>query len=129
MWMRGGTSKGLMFRREDLPADRADWDPIFLKLMGSPDPNGRQLLERRFVTSAPKPVQLFAFGAGRSVLVISETGPGKAYLYDSAYRLVGGQPFDSHAATVGLSYDAEAGTYQLFRILGAELRRLALRME
>lgn len=41
--MRGGTSKGLIFRAEDLPGDRADWAPIFLAAMGSPDSNGRQL--------------------------------------------------------------------------------------
>ncbi len=41
--MRGGTSKAIMFRAGDLPADRADWAPIFLSAMGSPDPNGRQL--------------------------------------------------------------------------------------
>jgi 2-methylaconitate cis-trans-isomerase PrpF len=41
--MRGGTSKAVMFRREDLPADPKDWEPIFLQVMGSPDPNGRQL--------------------------------------------------------------------------------------
>jgi 2-methylaconitate cis-trans-isomerase PrpF len=43
VFMRGGTSKAVMFRREDLPADPKDWDPIFLEVMGSPDPNGRQL--------------------------------------------------------------------------------------
>lgn len=43
VFMRGGTSKGLMLRRQDLPADQADWAPIFLAAMGSPDPNGRQL--------------------------------------------------------------------------------------
>jgi 2-methylaconitate cis-trans-isomerase PrpF len=43
VFMRGGTSKAVMFRRDDLPADRKDWDPIFLEVMGSPDPNGRQL--------------------------------------------------------------------------------------
>lgn len=43
VFMRGGTSKAVMFRREDLPADRKDWDPIFRQVMGSPDPNGRQL--------------------------------------------------------------------------------------
>jgi 2-methylaconitate cis-trans-isomerase PrpF len=41
--MRGGTSKALMFRAADLPADRRSWGPIFLAAMGSPDPNGRQL--------------------------------------------------------------------------------------
>jgi 2-methylaconitate isomerase len=43
VFMRGGTSKAVMFRRDDLPADRSAWDPIFLEVMGSPDPNGRQL--------------------------------------------------------------------------------------
>lgn len=43
VFMRGGTSKAVMFRRSDLPPDRTLWDRIFLKVMGSPDPNGRQL--------------------------------------------------------------------------------------
>jgi 2-methylaconitate cis-trans-isomerase PrpF len=36
--MRGGTSKGLMFHKKDLPADQHEWDEIFLKAMGNPDP-------------------------------------------------------------------------------------------
>lgn len=36
--MRGGTSKGCLFKREDLPEDRKEWDQIFLQVMGSPDP-------------------------------------------------------------------------------------------
>ena len=43
IFMRGGTSKALVLHRADLPADQADWTPIFLAAMGSPDPNGRQL--------------------------------------------------------------------------------------
>jgi 2-methylaconitate cis-trans-isomerase PrpF len=43
VFMRGGTSKALMFKRADLPADRAQWDRLLLGAMGSPDPNGRQL--------------------------------------------------------------------------------------
>lgn len=35
--MRGGTSKGLVFRREDLPADPALRDAVLLAAMGSPD--------------------------------------------------------------------------------------------
>lgn len=42
-FIRGGTSKAVVFRRQDLPERQGDWDPIFLALMGSPDPNGRQL--------------------------------------------------------------------------------------
>jgi 4-oxalomesaconate tautomerase len=36
--MRGGTSKGAVFRREDLPADPAARNALLLDLMGSPDP-------------------------------------------------------------------------------------------
>lgn len=43
VFMRGGTSKGLMLHRGDLPADQAAWAPLFLAAMGSPDPYGRQL--------------------------------------------------------------------------------------
>ena len=42
VFMRGGTSRAIMFHRDDLP-EREKWDPIFLGAMGSPDPNGRQL--------------------------------------------------------------------------------------
>ena len=43
IFMRGGTSKAVMFHARDLPADRDAWAPIFLSLMGSPDPSMRQL--------------------------------------------------------------------------------------
>jgi 2-methylaconitate cis-trans-isomerase PrpF len=43
VFMRGGTSKAVMFRRADLPADRAEWDGIFLSALGSPDAEARQL--------------------------------------------------------------------------------------
>ncbi|MFD1105894.1 4-oxalomesaconate tautomerase [Sphingobium olei] len=38
MWMRGGTSKGGYFLKDDLPADIAARDAFLLGVMGSPDP-------------------------------------------------------------------------------------------
>ena len=38
MWMRGGTSKGGYFLKDDLPADPAARDAFLLRVMGSPDP-------------------------------------------------------------------------------------------
>jgi 4-oxalomesaconate tautomerase len=38
MWMRGGTSKGGYFLKDDLPADIAERDAFLLAVMGSPDP-------------------------------------------------------------------------------------------
>jgi hypothetical protein len=43
VFMRGGTSNAVVFHAKDLPADRAQWDEIFLAAIGSPDPYGRQL--------------------------------------------------------------------------------------
>lgn len=37
MTMRGGTSKGVYLLEKDLPEDRSAWDPILLRMMGSPD--------------------------------------------------------------------------------------------
>ena len=42
VFMRGGTSRAVMFHAKDLP-EPAAWDPIFMAAMGTPDPNGRQL--------------------------------------------------------------------------------------
>ncbi len=35
--LRGGTSKGVCILQSDLPADKAAWEPLLLRLMGSPD--------------------------------------------------------------------------------------------
>lgn len=43
VFMRGGTSKAIMFHARDLPTDRQAWSHIFLSAMGTPDPNMRQL--------------------------------------------------------------------------------------
>jgi len=43
IFMRGGSSKGVFFHARDLPADRVAQDAIFLAVLGSPDPYGRQL--------------------------------------------------------------------------------------
>ena len=43
VFIRGGTSKGVFFKEADLPKDRAVRDEIFLQVIGSPDPYGRQL--------------------------------------------------------------------------------------
>ncbi len=39
MWMRGGTSKGGYFLKQDLPSDIAERDAFLLVMMGSPDAN------------------------------------------------------------------------------------------
>jgi 2-methylaconitate cis-trans-isomerase PrpF len=43
VFMRGGTSKAIMFHTRDLPAEREAWAPIFRAAIGADDPSGRQL--------------------------------------------------------------------------------------
>ncbi len=40
VFMRGGTSRALMLKTDDLPKDRAKWPVLFRAMLGSPDPNG-----------------------------------------------------------------------------------------
>ncbi|KAJ5792900.1 PrpF protein [Penicillium pulvis] len=42
-YYRGGTSRAVFFKQDDLPNDRKMWDPILRGVIGSPDPYGRQL--------------------------------------------------------------------------------------
>lgn len=37
-YLRGGTSKALVFHKKDLPEDESRWEEIFLRAMGAPDP-------------------------------------------------------------------------------------------
>jgi 2-methylaconitate isomerase len=41
IYMRGGTSKGVFFRKEDLPADPAQRERVLLRVIGSPDRYGK----------------------------------------------------------------------------------------
>ncbi|HYC37041.1 MAG TPA: 2-methylaconitate cis-trans isomerase PrpF [Usitatibacter sp.] len=43
VYMRGGTSKGVFFRDEDLPRDPAMRERVLLRVIGSPDPYGKQI--------------------------------------------------------------------------------------
>jgi len=43
IFIRGGTSKGVFFHERDLPEDLAARNQIFLEVIGSPDPNRRQM--------------------------------------------------------------------------------------
>ncbi|MBR9762803.1 MAG: PrpF family protein [Rhodobacteraceae bacterium] len=42
-FIRGGTSKALVLHRRDLPEDETLWSALFAAMLGSPDPNQRQL--------------------------------------------------------------------------------------
>ncbi len=43
VYMRGGTSKGVFFLADDLPSESEARDQILLRVIGSPDPYGKQI--------------------------------------------------------------------------------------
>ena len=43
VFMRGGTSKAVMFHQRDLPLDRSKWAELFVAALGAGDASGRQL--------------------------------------------------------------------------------------
>lgn len=60
VYMRGGTSKGVFFRADALPERREEWDPILLRVVGSPDPYGQQIDGMGGATSSTSKVVVIA---------------------------------------------------------------------
>ena len=58
VYMRGGTSKGVFFRADALPAERVERDRILLRVIGSPDPYGKQIDGMGAATSSTSKVIL-----------------------------------------------------------------------
>jgi len=60
VYMRGGTSKGVFFRAADLPASAAERDAILLRVVGSPDPYGKQIDGMGAATSSTSKIVILA---------------------------------------------------------------------
>ncbi|MBS0444700.1 MAG: 2-methylaconitate cis-trans isomerase PrpF [Proteobacteria bacterium] len=60
VYMRGGTSKGVFFRTDALPADPAERDRILLRVIGSPDRYGKHIDGLGGATSSTSKVVLIA---------------------------------------------------------------------
>ncbi len=58
VYMRGGTSKGVFLHPKDLPEDPAARDRILLRIIGSPDPYGKQIDGMGAATSSTSKVVL-----------------------------------------------------------------------
>lgn len=58
--MRGGTSKGVFFRAQDLPTDARERDALLLRVIGSPDPYGKHTDGMGGATSSTSKVVLIS---------------------------------------------------------------------
>ncbi len=63
LYMRGGTSKGVFFVDKDLPASPVERDRWLLRVIGSPDPYGKQIDGMGAGTSSTSKVVLVAKSA------------------------------------------------------------------
>lgn len=63
VYMRGGTSKGVFFKAEDLPADPTARDAILLRVIGSPDRYGKHIDGMGGATSSTSKVVVLARSA------------------------------------------------------------------
>ena len=60
VYMRGGTSKGVFFLRDDLPADKAARERLLLRVIGSPDRYGKQTDGMGGATSSTSKIVILA---------------------------------------------------------------------
>lgn len=91
------------------------------------DQDLKELFEKRYVTSAPKIVQYFRFGSVNRIYAITETGPGKTYLYDANGRLIGGRSLETNNP-VTIYYNDITHDYTLYYTSGKELKKLRFRV-
>ena len=88
IYMRGGTSKGCMFLKKDLPEDRSQWDHIFLQVMGGPDPK-----------------QIDGLGgtvsSNNKILIVSPSSRPDADVDYLVAQVVVGQPIVDYSANCG----------------------------
>ncbi|WP_276498061.1 hypothetical protein [Pontibacter litorisediminis] len=87
------------------------------------DQDLKELFEKSYVTSAPKVVQYFRFGGANKIYAITETGPGKTYLYDANGRLIGGRSLEN-SNPVTIYYNETANDYTLYFTSGSQLKKM-----
>ncbi|MBW4885572.1 MAG: 2-methylaconitate cis-trans isomerase PrpF [Bacillus sp. (in: Bacteria)] len=103
MYMRGGTSKGVFFLKEDLPTDPSKRDKVLLRPIGSPDPYGQQIDGLGGATSSTSKV----------VIVSKSNRPGcdVDYLFG---QVVIGQPLVDWSGNCG-NLTSAVGPFSIFR--------------
>jgi len=74
--MRGGTSKGVFFHEDDLPADPQARDRALLSIMGSPDPRQIDGLDARRIGGPPPRLHEAFAATGAACTAIAAHIPG-----------------------------------------------------
>jgi hypothetical protein len=90
------------------------------------DQDRSQVLEYRFVTSAPKLVQYHHFGGDRKLYTLTERGPQKTYIFNSKGQLVGNLAIDNFLP-VTILYNDTNNRYSLFKAHKNELKTVVFK--
>jgi hypothetical protein len=90
------------------------------------DQNVKLLLEKNFITSSRKITQYFDFGPLNRVYVLTETGPGKTYLYNYQAQLIGKKPIDNKLP-VTIQFNPRSQRFSLYHATGKTVKRMVFR--
>ena len=89
------------------------------------DPDLKPVLEKSYVTSAPKLVQYFNFGADQKLYAVIEKGPRNTYLYNHEGILLGKKPFEN-VAPISLLPSGSGRNYEFYSISKNRLRKVSV---
>jgi hypothetical protein len=79
------------------------------------DADQKLVMEKNYVTSAPKLIQYFYFDPANVIYAITERGPRKTYLYDIDIALMGSGPL-TNQWPVQLGFNALLQQYQIYLV-------------
>ena len=86
------------------------------------DAQRKLIMEKNYVTSAPKLIQYFYFDPAHTIYAITERGPQKTYLYDIDIKLMGTGPL-TNQWPVQLTFNALRQQYQIYVVHDNILQR------
>lgn len=114
VYMRGGTSKGIFFLAENLPADPVVRDRVLLRVVGSPDPYGKHIDGMGGATSSTSKVVILSrssrpgFDVDYLFGAVSVTSPVIDWSGNCGNLSAAVAPFAIHAGLVQVENDGVA---------------------
>ncbi|RDC63539.1 hypothetical protein [Adhaeribacter pallidiroseus] len=92
------------------------------------DAEQKLVMEKNYVTSAPKLIQFFYFDPANIIYAITERGPQKTYLYDINIKLLGVGPL-TNKWPVQMAFNSLLQQYQIYLIQDNVLQQFSFRTQ
>lgn len=84
------------------------------------DDTGNLLFKKDYLSNEPILIQYYQFGAGKDLVIFTDTANQSLYIYDKSGNLVTGNPLNS-ANEVSILYSSAKREFQVFSTWGANL--------